>query len=413
MKNKSGITLIALVVTIIVLLILAGISLNLVTGSNGILQRARNAVDTTNEKAVQEKLQLAIAELQMDYYAGGMEEATFADYLKTHDVYNLASGEMFVFQANEDDTIRIEYYGKSDQEMADMELSFNLATNEITVESSNGEEKPTRKSWTVTYDANGGTGEVPASQKIFQGANVNVNTTTTLTKQGYNFVGWALSNSATTAITNFEMPENDVTLYAVWEEWALGTTTISGTNYGESVNYTANGVSDWKIFSKDEDNIYLIAGDWVDGSTLNVSGTMQTNGNCVYTTDASQGTFVNWMINADNWSNFVNSSYADQATGGPTLEQLVTSANGKLGTSYDATSIQSQILNDVLYKATGRCWLASIYPDYGNGVCLMSVAGKVIYGGVNGESDGGIRPLVRLKSDVKMNWNGTAWDLSN
>ena len=47
-KNKaSGITLIALVVTIIVLLILAGISIMMLTGDNGILNRAGEAKDTT------------------------------------------------------------------------------------------------------------------------------------------------------------------------------------------------------------------------------------------------------------------------------------------------------------------------------------------------------------------------------
>ena len=37
-KNKKGITLVALVVTIVVLLILAGVSLNLLIGNNGVLQ---------------------------------------------------------------------------------------------------------------------------------------------------------------------------------------------------------------------------------------------------------------------------------------------------------------------------------------------------------------------------------------
>lgn len=43
MKKEQGITLIALVITIIVLLILAGVSLSLVAGENGILKRAENA----------------------------------------------------------------------------------------------------------------------------------------------------------------------------------------------------------------------------------------------------------------------------------------------------------------------------------------------------------------------------------
>ena len=42
-KNTKGITLIALVVTIIILIILAGVSINLVFGQSGIITKAKNA----------------------------------------------------------------------------------------------------------------------------------------------------------------------------------------------------------------------------------------------------------------------------------------------------------------------------------------------------------------------------------
>ena len=45
MKNKNGITLIALVITIIVLLILAGVSISLTLGQNGVLTQAKTAVE--------------------------------------------------------------------------------------------------------------------------------------------------------------------------------------------------------------------------------------------------------------------------------------------------------------------------------------------------------------------------------
>jgi len=41
LKNRKGITLVALVVTIVVLLILAGVSINLVLGNNGIIAKAQ------------------------------------------------------------------------------------------------------------------------------------------------------------------------------------------------------------------------------------------------------------------------------------------------------------------------------------------------------------------------------------
>ena len=58
--GNRGITLIALVITIIVLLILAGISIATLTGENGILTKANNAkTDTTRAKA-EEEIKLAV-----------------------------------------------------------------------------------------------------------------------------------------------------------------------------------------------------------------------------------------------------------------------------------------------------------------------------------------------------------------
>ena len=54
-KANKGITLIALVITIIVLLILAGVSIAMLTGQNGILTQAQNAKDRTAEAEEQER----------------------------------------------------------------------------------------------------------------------------------------------------------------------------------------------------------------------------------------------------------------------------------------------------------------------------------------------------------------------
>ena len=58
-KNK-GITLIALVITIIVLLILAGVSIAMLTGENGVLTKAESAKTETEKASAKEKAQLAI-----------------------------------------------------------------------------------------------------------------------------------------------------------------------------------------------------------------------------------------------------------------------------------------------------------------------------------------------------------------
>ena len=55
LKNARGITLIALVITIVVLLILAGVTIATLTGDNGIITRANEAKEAT-EKAKQDEL---------------------------------------------------------------------------------------------------------------------------------------------------------------------------------------------------------------------------------------------------------------------------------------------------------------------------------------------------------------------
>ena len=56
MKNQKGITLIALVITIIVLLILAGVSIAMLTGQNGILTQANNSKAATAKAEAVEKI---------------------------------------------------------------------------------------------------------------------------------------------------------------------------------------------------------------------------------------------------------------------------------------------------------------------------------------------------------------------
>ncbi len=60
MKNNKGITLIALVITIIVLLILAGVSIAMLTGDNGILTKATEAGSATDLSEVLERINMEL-----------------------------------------------------------------------------------------------------------------------------------------------------------------------------------------------------------------------------------------------------------------------------------------------------------------------------------------------------------------
>ncbi len=64
-QKSKGITLIALVITIIVLLILAGVSIATLGGENGIISRARKAKTTTEEKQAEEEAVLLVNEYEM------------------------------------------------------------------------------------------------------------------------------------------------------------------------------------------------------------------------------------------------------------------------------------------------------------------------------------------------------------
>ena len=65
-KNSQGITLIALVITIIVLLILAGITIATLTGDNGILSKATTAKESTKKEEGREIIKLAIEEMRIE-----------------------------------------------------------------------------------------------------------------------------------------------------------------------------------------------------------------------------------------------------------------------------------------------------------------------------------------------------------
>lgn len=94
MKNK-GITLIALVITIIILLILAGITINLVLGNNGILTKAKEAKASYTKASILEKVQMALTEYNIEKIKQDEEtEVTDAlNYLLEKDIFEYIDEE--------------------------------------------------------------------------------------------------------------------------------------------------------------------------------------------------------------------------------------------------------------------------------------------------------------------------------
>lgn len=95
MKKNKGITLIALIVTIIILIILAGITIGLIAGSEGIMGKTSHAVDKNEESVATEKMELKITYFNMISYGENTRKALLQE---------LAEG---LFQDKEIDYVKI------------------------------------------------------------------------------------------------------------------------------------------------------------------------------------------------------------------------------------------------------------------------------------------------------------------
>lgn len=105
-KDKRGITLVALVVTIVILLILAGVSLNLVLGNNGIIKKSEKAREKYSNASLNEQEQLDESGGQIDKLLGKEYEGltitgdtpdvvfTKADGTTPGDINNLETGDI-------------------------------------------------------------------------------------------------------------------------------------------------------------------------------------------------------------------------------------------------------------------------------------------------------------------------------
>ena len=98
LNNKKGITLIALVVTVVVLIILAGVSINAVLGDNGIIKKANQAASVTKEAEVKEAINRTILEF---YLTNDYE--TLEDFLKA----KVSEGKIDSVTKNADGTLTV------------------------------------------------------------------------------------------------------------------------------------------------------------------------------------------------------------------------------------------------------------------------------------------------------------------
>lgn len=451
-EKNQGITLIALIVTIIVLLILAGITLSLVAGSDGILARATNAVDKHEIATIKENVELKIAEdiekFHEEKYVDFSIDNTMTayEYLKENTSKTIQKGdEEYTIEYIDstdpsnpnDNKIQVNYVkkgtklsitgkisqtgvitwdedieigggnddGSGDNTGGDMgdtggekdiplsisdptwngtnatvtvngkkegsQLQYKVGDTGEWINVENGASvtvpagttievclfdgtnrevisspKTLTLSYTVAYDGNGATSGSTESSSHEYGIAKGLNSNG-FTKDGFTFKGWNTVIDGTgqayadgESVTNLSSVNGEtVTLFAQWEEEKSATESISKTNYGDLVNYSANGVDDWKIFLNDGKNIYIITAGYVPNSLLSLpTNIYKKNTYIVYgdrkTYGSYKSSFYPWFHNGANWSKFAEGIEGATATGGPTLAQFLQSYNASYGTSY-------------------------------------------------------------------------------
>ena len=234
--------------------------------------------------------------------------------------------------------------------------------------------------------------------------------------------------------------------------------------YGKIVNnYNANDI-EYKIFYANDNNIFLIASDYVENSKLPTTIGLTTQNtyqvfwndidsiiNSSIDSEISNKYMMNFNENENNnykavscildtskWNEFVDSNYAESAIGSPTLEMYIESWNGKnyehlyyannedgfyFGTTENPSTgfedmSASTGYNDTLYypytSEYENChgyWIAS--PAFYNEDRLVYINydGHIAHSPYNGYTLG-FRPVICLQSDVAIEKDGEGYKLT-
>lgn len=132
-----------------------------------------------------------------------------------------------VYARTSNRTVKVPYGGKFNP--GTFYVQYREGTHKATVSGSETVPKPT---YTVKYDANGGSG-APGNQTKTWGTNLTLSSVKP-TRAGYNFLGWATSSTATTATYQpggSYTTNAGTTLYAVWQVATLIDLTYTDTSY--------------------------------------------------------------------------------------------------------------------------------------------------------------------------------------
>ena len=136
MKNNKGITLIALVITIIVLLILAGVAIAMLSGENGILTRASDSKVANEIGAKKDEVNMAAAEAITEYY-----EDKYVTELTGANLKDIQTKITEKVTAGTTGDIKIEYKDAADAAHGVTDTDLNGGKNKVVIVSSVSKEK--------------------------------------------------------------------------------------------------------------------------------------------------------------------------------------------------------------------------------------------------------------------------------
>lgn len=369
-KRQKGITLIALVITIIVLLILAGVSISLVVGNNGILGRAEDTVDIHQKAKVLEEAEMILSGWQTDYIVEKTPYEGKTENTPSGADVSCAGGKVTVTD-NKTGTV----YEASFSESAGLGEWKEVGTSEVTPTvptnvkvTGVGLDKTniillinSTKQLTATIEPSNATNK----EILWQSTNETVATVSN--------TGLVTANvEGNTKIIATTVDGNKIVECSVKVSEAQNLISqVSTNNYGDYVNYPVDlgivksgnalkdkkiPLTDWRIFYKDSTNTYLISADYLPVSKIPTGIVHNNDGKYnVYWSSVPTATtpivaykdkflfngfngiatsndnykYATYLLNTDLWTSMVNTTYADAAIGTPTLEMLCASWNVK------------------------------------------------------------------------------------
>ena len=253
-KEIKGITLITLAVTIVVLLILAGISINTVIGDNGIIKKAQSSAELTKESEAKEIINRTI----MEFYLTN-EYETLEDFLNT----KVSEGRIDKVEKNADGTLKV---WKNDYSV----------TTENKTNSSNNNDNNMNKRIKISTTPYEGIYDSCEHEAI---TNVNVEPTDTTLEYSTDGINYSTTipriiNAGTATIKIRASKENyatkNVTVIAKIEK-AEGKLTLSATSgistNGDNLTFTVSGNTGTLSVVSSDTNIATVS---ISGSTVTV-----------------------------------------------------------------------------------------------------------------------------------------------